>query len=160
MLYPWQKRIVGKYFEEISIGDEWITPARTLTETDLMTYCYLSGDYNPVHTDIELMKKSEFGERIFHGMAITSFTSGLVERLSILEGSVVALLEINWKFRAPAKIGDTIRVVIRIAEKRETKRTDAGLVATARTVLNQNDVVVTEGLTRMLWLRRPHDLKE
>ncbi len=150
-----QAEFIGKYFEDINIGDEWVTPARTLTETDLMAYCYLSGSYNPVHTDVEYCKTTPFGERIFHGMAITSFTSGLVERLSILEGVVVGLLEINWKFKAPVKIGDTIRVVVRIAEKRATKRPDAGLVATARTVLNQRDEVVTEGLTRMLWRRRP-----
>jgi len=146
--------VVGKYFEDISVGDQWVTPARTLTETDLMVYCYLSGDYNPVHTNEEYMKTTQFGTRIFHGMCIAIMTSGLVGRLGILEGTVAALLEVNWRFKAPVKIGDTIRVVVSIAEKRETRKPDVGYVETARKVLNQRDEVVVEGETKMLWRRR------
>lgn len=149
-----KEQSIGKFYEDLNIGDEWVTPARTLTETDLMTYCYLTGDYNPVHTDEEYMKTTQFGERIFHGMCTAAMTSGLVQRLGILEGTVVALLEVNWRFKSPVKIGDTIKVIVRIGDKRETRRPDAGFLVTQRKVVNQRGEVVVEGETKMLIRRR------
>jgi len=150
-----QYEVTGKYFEDLNVGDEWVSPGRTLTETDLMVYCYLTGDYNPLHTDEEFCKTTRFGTRIFHGPCTTIMTSGLISRIGILEGTVYALLENNWRFKVPVKIGDTIRLVVTITDKRETKNPEAGLVVQARKVLNQRDEVVVEGETKTLIYKRP-----
>ena len=49
----------GKYFEDFNIGDVIVTPRRTVTEADVMAFAGISGDFNPLHTDEEFMKKSE-----------------------------------------------------------------------------------------------------
>src|SRR3972149_1240206 len=55
-------------FDDIALGEEYESPGRTVTETDIVIFAGLSGDYNVLHTDAELMKQSSFGERIAHGL--------------------------------------------------------------------------------------------
>src|SRR2546427_623874 len=54
------------FFEDLKVGQEYTSPGRTVTETDVMIFAGLSGDYNVLHTDAEHMKGSLFGERIAH----------------------------------------------------------------------------------------------
>ena len=56
------------YFEDIQLGEEYVSPGRTVTEADIVIFAGLSGDYNVLHTDAEYMKTSIFGERIAHGL--------------------------------------------------------------------------------------------
>jgi acyl dehydratase len=143
-----------RYFEDIVVGEEMESPGRTITETDVVIFAGLSGDYNVLHTDAEFMKKSVFGERIAHGLLGLAVQSGLFSRT----GPVFATLGsagLRWKFKAPIKIGDTIRVRARVAAKREMPKTDQGVVVVERQVLNQRDEVVQEGETDLLVERRP-----
>jgi acyl dehydratase len=64
------------FFEDFAIGDEFITPGRTVTEADVMLFAGLTGDYNRIHTDAEYMKSSMFGERIAHGLLGLSLVHG------------------------------------------------------------------------------------
>ena len=57
----------GLYWEEWQIGQEFISPARTITEADIVMFAGLSGDYNPLHTNEEYCKQTQFGGRIAHG---------------------------------------------------------------------------------------------
>ncbi|GAF86639.1 unnamed protein product, partial [marine sediment metagenome] len=61
-----------KYFEEIQVGDVEVTRARTITEADIVNFAAFSGDWYPLHTDVEYAKKGPFGERIAHGMLVLS----------------------------------------------------------------------------------------
>ena len=47
--------MAGKYFDEFVVGDEFITPSRTITETDVVMFAAMSGDYNELHTSEEYM---------------------------------------------------------------------------------------------------------
>lgn len=67
----------GRYFEQFDVGDSFVTLGRTITETDLMTYTYLSGDHNPLHTDVEFAKASPWGERLAYGLLVTVIAAGL-----------------------------------------------------------------------------------
>jgi len=58
----------GAFFEDVKVGREYTSPGRTVTETDVVLFAGLSGDYNVLHTDAEHMKGSLFGERIAHGL--------------------------------------------------------------------------------------------
>jgi acyl dehydratase len=143
-----------RYFEEIAVGEEYESPGRTVTETDIVIFAGLSGDYNVLHTDAELMKSSIFGERIAHGLLGLSIQAGLFTRASPAYATL-ALAGLRWKFKGPIKIGDTIRLRARVTGKQEAAKPDRGLVTLERRVLNQRDEVVQEGETDLMVERRP-----
>jgi acyl dehydratase len=143
-----------QYFEDIQVGDEYLSPGRTVTEADIVAFAGLSGDYNVLHTDAEFMRTSIFGERIAHGLLGLAISSGLGARAVPRPFATLAFLGLRWRFKGPIKIGDTIRVRIRVATKRETSKPDRGIVTMQRAVLNQRDEVVQEGDTEIMVERR------
>ncbi|AGL00660.1 MaoC/PaaZ C-terminal domain-containing protein [Desulfoscipio gibsoniae] len=144
----------GKTFDEFSIGEEYYTASRTITESDVATFAGLSGDYNPLHTDETFMQNSPFGTRIAHGALILSVATGLANQLGIFEGTTIAVLEMTTRFTGAVKFGDTIRLVQKIAEKKESKKADRGVVNVAIKVLNQRDESVLEGTWVIMLTRK------
>ena len=142
-----------RYFEDIQVGEEYESPGRTVTETDIVQFAGLSGDYNVLHTDAEFMKKSIFGERIAHGLLGLAIQAGLFTRATGAYATL-AFVGLRWKFKGPIKIGDTIRVRARVLAKKETSKPDRGVVTLERTVLNQRDEIVQEGETDLMVERR------
>lgn len=142
-----------RYFEEIQVGEEYESPARTVTETDIVLFAGLSGDYNVLHTDAEFMRQSIFGERIAHGVLGLAIQAGLFTRAT-QPYATLAYVGLRWKFKGPIKIGDTIRVWARVLAKKDTAKPDRGLVTLDRKVLNQRGEVVQEGETDLLVERR------
>lgn len=135
----------GKYFEEFEIGQEMATAGRTITETDIVNFAGLTWDTNPMHTDAEYAKTTVFGERVAHGMLGLSYAVGLAWQLGFMEGTVIAFLGLEWKFKGPMKIGDTVRVVAKVKQKKEMKAAGGGLVTLEGRVLNQRDEVAQQG---------------
>jgi acyl dehydratase len=132
--------------EDLVVGQEFESPGRTVTETDVVIFAGLSGDYNVLHTDAEYMKSSIFGERIAHGLLGLALQHGLLTRvLPALEGA--AFIGVRWKFKAPVKIGDTIHVLARVSAKAEGSESAGGLVTLEHRVVNQRGEVVQEGET-------------
>ena len=143
-----------QYFEDIQLGDEYVSPGRTITEADIVAFAGLSGDYNVLHTDAEYMKTSIFGERIAHGLLGLSISSGLGSRAIVRPYATIAFLGLRWRFKGPIKIGDTIKVRMRVSDKKETSKPDRGIVTLQRSVLNQRGEVVQEGDTELMIERR------
>jgi len=143
-----------QYFEDIQVGDEYASPGRTVTEADIVAFAGLSGDYNVLHTDAEYMKTSIFGERIAHGLLGLSISSGLGSRAIVRPFATLAFLGLRWRFKGPIKIGDTIKVRMRVSDKKETSKPDRGIVRIQRSVLNQRGEVVQEGDTELMIERR------
>ena len=145
----------GLYFEEFNVGDTVSSTARTITEADIVGFAALSGDWNPIHTDAEFAKGSMFGERIAHGLLGLSIASGLAVRLGFIEDTVIAFMGLDWKFRAPIKIGDTIHMLAQIAEKKPMPRLGGGLVTMNVEVLNQRGETTQKGTWSMLMKLKP-----
>jgi 3-hydroxybutyryl-CoA dehydratase len=145
----------GLYFEEFNIGDTVTSAARTVTEADIVGFAALSGDWNAIHVDAEVAKNGMFGERIAHGLLGLSIASGLAVRLGFIEDTVIAFMGLDWKFRAPIKIGDTIHMQAQIAEKKPVPRLGGGLVTLNVEVLNQRNEVTQKGTWAMLMKMRP-----
>jgi acyl dehydratase len=143
-----------QYFEDIQIGEEYLSPGRTVTEADIVAFAGLSGDYNVLHTDAEFMKRSLFGERIAHGLLGLAIQSGLGTRAMPRPFATMAFLGLRWRFKGPIKIGDTIKVRIKVTDKRETSKPDRGIVVLQRSVVNQHGEVVQEGETDVMVERR------
>ena len=146
----------GLYFEEFVPGQQIESTGRTVTESDIVTFAGLSGDFNQIHTDAEYSANSPFGQRIAHGLLGLSIASGLAVQTGVLEGTVIAFREIDeWKFTKPVFIGDTIRVVMRVLESRPLRKLGGGLVTIELDVLNQRAQSVMKGLWKVLVQSQP-----
>jgi acyl dehydratase len=146
----------GLYWEEWEIGSEVETSARTVTETDIVIYAGLSGDYNPLHTDEEFCKKTQFGGRIAHGPLVYGIAAGLLFQLHLYDDTMIALLGFeDLRFTKPVKPGDTIHVRVKVLEKRETSRPDRGVMKRQLQVFNQRGEVVQESIQNILLKRKP-----
>jgi len=145
----------GRYFEEFTVGDEVISPGRTVTEADIVAFAALSGDYNQLHTDAEYAKDTIFGERIAHGLLGLSIALGLAARLGFIEGTAEAFSGLNWKFRGPIKIGDTIHIEAQVARKKEIQRLGGGIVVFDVAVINQRGETVQKGQWTVLVKSKP-----
>ena len=142
-----------RYYEEIEVGEAYESPGRTVTETDIVQFAGLSGDYNVLHTDAEFMKTSIFGERIAHGLLVLAIQSGLFARAAP-SYATLAFTGLRWKFKSPVKIGDTVRLRARVLAKQDDGKPDRGRVTVQRSVVNQRDEVVQEGETDLLVEKR------
>ncbi|MCJ7721519.1 MaoC family dehydratase N-terminal domain-containing protein [Candidatus Bathyarchaeota archaeon] len=140
----------GKLFEDFEIGQEFQTSGRTITESDMLNFAGLSGDFNPLHLDEEFAKGSPFKTRVPHGLCIMSISTGLIDRLGVISCTALACLEINWKFFKPVLIGDSIRVVMKVLEKKESKKGDRGVVTFEMMIFNQKGEKVEVGLWKLM----------
>lgn len=145
----------GKFFDEWVIGEEYMTPSRTITETDVVMFAAMSGDYNELHTSEEFMKNSQFGRRIVHGLLGLAISHGLLFRTGLTEGTAIAFLGVeSWKFEAPIFFGDTIRVKMKVTEKRPSKsKPDRGVVKLFMEVIKQDETVVQSGF-KIIMIKR------
>ena len=136
----------GKFFEDFIVGERFVSSARTITESDIVQFAGISGDYNQIHTDKEFGKTTPYGRRVAHGLLVTSIATGLIAQSGILEGTVIAFREINnWKFTRPTFIGDTIHVVTEVIKTKELRRLGGGAVIILVDVKNQNDQTLMKG---------------
>jgi 3-hydroxybutyryl-CoA dehydratase len=125
-------------FEDIKIGDE-ASLARTITEVHIVNYAGLTGDMNPVHVDAEHAAQSMFGERIAHGMPVAGLISAVLG--TQLPGPNSIYLGQDLNFVAPVMIGDTIKVVVTVTDKRDEKR----IIKLRTTAYNQRGEMVIDG---------------
>jgi acyl dehydratase len=147
---------MGLFYEDLEVGRVFPTPARTVTEADLVNFAGVSGDFNPIHTDEEYAKETPFGRRVAHGLLVLAMLTGLRLRTGVFEGTLIAWLEIRrYRFLKPVFIGDTIRGETEIAEKRETSKPDRGVVVQRVRIYNQKGELVQEGEFVTL-VRRKH----
>ncbi len=146
----------GLYWEEWEVGAEFTSPARTVTETDIVMFAGLSGDYNPLHTNEEFCKQTQFGTRIAHGPLVYAIAAGLLFQLHLYDDTLIAFLGFeNLRFTKPVKSGDTIHARIKVLDKRETSNPDRGVMRRELHVLNQRGEVVQESIQAFLLKRKP-----
>lgn len=146
----------GLYFEEFSVGQTVKTAGRTLGEGDIFAFAGLTGDFNEIHTNAEFSKKTQFGQRIAHGLLGLSIATGLIMRTGLLEGTVLAFREITeWKFVKPFFIGDTIYAELTIAETKALPRIGGGALTASIAVKNQSDEICQRGTLNLLVLSKP-----
>lgn len=146
---------IGLYFEDIEIGRTMETRGRTITEADLVQFAGLTGDYNPMHTDAEYMKNSQFGQRIAHGMLTLSYAVGQAYQLGFMERTVIAFRGLNMKFSLPVFIGDTLHVELVVREKQEMRRMGGGWVTLDVKIVNQAGKTVQSGDWTVLLAFKP-----
>ncbi|MBI3463382.1 MAG: MaoC family dehydratase N-terminal domain-containing protein [Planctomycetes bacterium] len=102
------------YFDELWVGQEFMTGARIISMEDVEAFARLSGDLNPVHLDEEYAKSSAFGRRVAHGALTVAAVSGLLSPL-LAESTLAAYGIDRLRFRRPVYPGESLRVVMRVA---------------------------------------------
>ena len=135
----------GLYFEDFEIGQIMQTAARTITETDVVNFAGLSGDFNRIHTDAVYAAQDTFGQRVAHGLLVQSIATGLAVQSGIIEGTVIAVRELSCKFSLPVFFGDTIHVKIEITDTKAFRRLGGGNITMKYSVMNQDDKIVQRG---------------
>jgi len=136
----------GLYFDDIEVGLKVTSAGRTIGEADIMLFAGLSGDWNPMHVDAEYSRAGIFGERVAHGLLGLSIASGLAMQLGFLDRTVDAFTSLDWKFRGPIKIGDTIHMTAEVTKKKAMPGGQGGgFVSFNVVVKNQRDETAQRG---------------
>jgi oxepin-CoA hydrolase / 3-oxo-5,6-dehydrosuberyl-CoA semialdehyde dehydrogenase len=130
-----------KYFEELEIGETLITHRRTVTESDVVSFAGISGDFFYAHMDDIAARESLFEKRVAHGYFVLSAAAGLF--VDPAPGPVLANYGLEGlRFTKPVYIGDTIQA--RLTCKQKTLKEDRegqipqGVVHWDVEVTNQN----------------------
>lgn len=146
----------GMYFEEFEPGQRVVTAGRTVTEADVVSFAGLSGDFTQIHTDAEFAKGTLFGQRVAHGLLVTSIASGLTVQTGIIEGTVIAFREVtDWKFLKPVFLGDTVHVEAEVVETKPFRRLGGGMVSIELNVKKQDGETVIKGVWTFLVTSKP-----
>ncbi|MDQ2899764.1 MAG: MaoC family dehydratase N-terminal domain-containing protein [Acidobacteriota bacterium] len=142
------------FFEDFEVGAVFESRGRTVTETDIVNFAGLSGDFVELHTNEVYARHSPFGRRIAHGALIFSISTGLMTQMNFLNETVLAFYGLDHlRFTRPVFIGDTVRVHKKVASKQE-KSEDRGIVTFETSVLNQNAEPVIVYTDKILMRRR------
>ena len=144
----------GLLFDQFEPGQVYVSPRRTMTETDLVAFAGLSGDYNPLHTDEEFARSTPFRGRVAHGLLIQSVASGLAHQTAIFDGTIVAVQEMLIRYRAPVFPGDTIHIELRVLAVEPEPSPRRGWVRFETRILNQEGALVCDGEWLTLMHRR------
>jgi acyl dehydratase len=141
------------YFEDYTLGEVFVSPGRTITETDIVMFSAFTGDWHPLHTDVVYAAQTPFKERIAHGMLSLVVGMALLFRLGpyvILPKSFIAFYGMeNIRFTAPVKIGDTIHCEMKIKSLTE-KDAKKGIVEAENIIKNQRNKDVIVYTTKIL----------
>lgn len=136
----------GLHLEDIDIGMS-ATYAKTVSDADIVLFAGISGDSNPVHVDDDYARETMFKGRIAHGMLTASFISAVLG--TRLPGPGCIYLSQNLRFKAPVRIGDTVRAVVEVTEiDRDRAR------VTVSTRCTVGDKVVIDGEAVLMVPRR------
>lgn len=129
--------------DNLTVGQQ-AACSKTITETDVVMFAGLSGDFNPIHIDSEYAKNTRFNERIAHGLLTSSLLSQLLGVHLPGKGSVY--MEQTIKFKAPVYIGDTITATATVQEYIKEKR----IIKLLTECQNQKEVTVLTGTAVMM----------
>ena len=129
-----------KYGDDFKVGEVYVTAAITVTESHVVSWAGLTGDFYPIHMDRDFAAKTQFGERLVHGPLVFGLAVGLVSLAGFGGDAAIAWLGVDgMRMLRPVKIGDTIRVHVEVREQQATSNPRKGIQVWRYTVRNQRD---------------------
>jgi 3-hydroxybutyryl-CoA dehydratase len=136
-------------FHELTPGDEWESPARTITQADVVLFAGLSGDFNPLHCDHHYSSSGPFGRPVAHGLLVFAIATGLTSNAPRVD-TLAFLSILEWRFLQPIHFDDTIHVISQVDSIEPQARGRRALVTWRRQILNQNGLPVQDGRTQTM----------
>jgi len=148
------KTFETKYFDDLNIGDRWRTNTKTITESDIVMFNNNLGITLPSFIDEEYIKtRTLFKRRFASGVMTIPLAAGLFTQLHLLDDSLVAMIGMEAKMKKPLFAGDTICVDVEVVDKKETSKSDKGIIHFLYLLKNQNGEILAE-LTEIIMVRR------
>lgn len=149
--------MTARYFEDYVVGQRFDSGWRAVTDQDLEAFTEVSGDRNPLHTNHEHATRAGFDGPVLQGPFGLAVVFGLLHELRGEDEAIVAVLDSNWRYLAPIRVGDALRFAMTITGCRRTSDRDRGVVNRHVVLLNQRDERVQEGTTAVLVRARGTD---
>ncbi len=148
-------RARDKAFEDFAVGQRFTTARRTVTETDIVNFACLTGDFYPLHVDQVYAESTPFKTRIAHGPLTFSLAVGLMGQTGFLADALVAFLGADaLRFHGPVRPGDTVHVEAEVSHGRPTSGGDKGVVTIRYSMKNQmHDEVMSVDMAFLMWRR-------
>jgi acyl dehydratase len=144
----------GLHFDDFDEGRQFFSASRTVTEADVVNFAGLSGDFNPLHTDETFAQQTPVRTRIAHGMLSMAIATGLANQMGIFEGTTLALMQQTIHYKGMVRFGDTIRLVMTVSSRKESKNPKRGVVTFQVDVLNQKDETIIGSEWTLMMARR------
>lgn len=149
------ERLLNRWFDELVEGDAETTRRRTVTETDVVSWCMFTGDWHPIHSDVVYAGESMFGDRLAPGLMVVAIAGGLT--VPAESDATLAQYGIDRiRYPTPTFIGDSLKVrntVVGLNDRGD----GTGVVDLEWDVINQNDTVTCSILIRVLQAHRHRD---
>ncbi|MBV7485342.1 MaoC/PaaZ C-terminal domain-containing protein [Bordetella sp. BOR01] len=139
-------------FDELSLGQRRQSGGRTMTETDVVNFCGLTGNWLAIHSDAEFSKRSLYGQRVVQGGLVFVVVNALLG----FDASVVeAFYGVDkLRFLKPTFIGDTLHAESEIIDLRD-KGERHGVATTRLIAVNQRgDTVLSCEFSLLIRRRR------
>lgn len=145
-----------KFFEDWRVGEDLETIGRTVGDSEISQFVALGGFFEELFMNQDFIEKSgPYPTRIAPGALIFAFAEGLIILTGCIHRVGLALLSVEqMTFRLPLKVGDTMRVRVKVLETKATSRGDRGVVTFQHTVLNQLDQEIMECRVKRMLRRR------
>lgn len=146
---------LGQYFDDVHVGDEHVSAARTLTEADAMHFVALVGDHSEAYVSDPFGVAVGHQGRIVPDLLGLAVAQGLVARLGLAEGTAVASIGWRWEMLRPLRPGETVRARWRIARTVESSKPDRGVLDERIDLVTTEDEIVQTGNHLTIRRRRP-----
>jgi acyl dehydratase len=141
--------VPARTFEQLTIGEIFRAPSRTLTDAHSAAFQTVSCDNHPVHYDAEWARRHGHSAPVVHGLQVLAFTAPGATLFPHVIGEVfIAFTELSCKFLGEVHSGDTLYPALEIIDLVPQGAT--GTVVTTATVHNQRGELVLAGQHKYL----------
>lgn len=141
--------------DEIEVGHVFRSGGRTVTETDVVNYCALTGNWIEIHSNVKYAEQTRFKQRLVQGSLTYSIITGLISFGPPIQANYGID---NLRYLSPVFIGDTLYASAEVLNKRE-KDDKYGVITLLIKALNQDGVVVQRSEWSLLMLRKREDVE-
>jgi acyl dehydratase len=146
----------SRFFEDFTVGERFVLPSRTMTESHFLAFQAVSGDNHPIHYDRLYCQAHGHRDLLAHGFQVLIQTvagAGLFPHL--VEESLMGFIEQSSRFLAPVYVGDTLYAALEVSALKAQRTT--GVLSVRSSVHNQDGTLVMEGEQKYLLRKRTRD---
>lgn len=138
------------HWEDFRVGMRFEGAPRTITAADHETFMMVTGDLGAVHRDPSVAAAAGFDQIVTNGPLGIGVVFGQLYELGIVEPTAIATLDLEWNFRRPLLVGETVHTRILVTRCRRSSSRRAGIVGRHFQLVNADGTVLQEGASSML----------